>query len=165
MVSTLSIPEAFVSHQTPGRVRIKIPSKKENESYFSGLRKAFSQLEGLESVRLNPVTSSALFVGSNVDAAWVARHGEKTGIFRLIEKIPQGAVLPRQIIEPLRSLNKSFGKLTSGEIDFAGILFLTLLVVGALQILRGHFKSMPWYTAYWYAFGIFRSLIDSKNKN
>lgn len=165
MVSTLSIPEAFISHQTPGRVRIKIPSKKENESYFSSLRKAFSQLEDLESVKLNPLTSSALFVGSNIDAECVAEHGEKTRIFRLVEKTPQGAVLPRQVIEPLRSLNRSFGQLTGGEIDFAGILFLTLLVVGALQILRGNFRSMPWYTAYWYAFGIFRSLIDNKNRN
>jgi hypothetical protein len=36
-----------------------------------------------------------------------------------------------------------------------------LLGTGIYQIVRGNFGAPPWYTAFWYAFGVFtKSLID-----
>lgn len=161
----MSAPEALISHQIPGRVRIKVPSQKENGEYFSALENAFSQMKGVESIKSNPLTASVLFMGKNCDSASIAEQGEKNGVFRMVDTIPKKTVLPQKVTEPIRSLNACLGRLTSGEVDFAGILFLILLATGAVQILRGRFNSPPWYTAYWYAFGVFRNLLGNKKVN
>jgi len=42
---------------------------------------------------------------------------------------------------------------------------LSLLGLGLYQILRGNFRAPPWYTAFWYALGIFtKSLSDKGDK-
>ena len=40
--------------------------------------------------------------------------------------------------------------------DLAGILLLFLLIAGMTEILRGKIQMPPWYTAFWYAFGIYK---------
>lgn len=47
--------------------------------------------------------------------------------------------------------------------DLPGMAFLTLLGVGIYQLVRGNFAAPPWYTAFWYAMGIFtKSIMEKK---
>ena len=60
-----------------------------------------------------------------------------------------------------QSTNDKIKKLTGGDMDIAGIAFVTLLGLGIYQISRGNFIAPAWYTAFWYAMNIF---LNSKNK-
>ena len=53
-------PEAYVSHQSLHRVRIKVPAKRGDETYFAHLRDSFEGCEGVETIDVNPITGSIL---------------------------------------------------------------------------------------------------------
>jgi hypothetical protein len=37
--------------------------------------------------------------------------------------------------------------------DLTSALFAALVIFGISELIRGHWKTPPWYTAFWYAFG------------
>jgi hypothetical protein len=45
--------------------------------------------------------------------------------------------------------------MTGGELDIPSVFFAALLISGIYQIARGNMAAPAWYTAFWYAFGIF----------
>ena len=54
--------EAFISHNTSERLRVKVPGKKGDASYFSALASRFSGLPGVRHVEANPITGSVLLL-------------------------------------------------------------------------------------------------------
>jgi len=54
--------EAFISHSTSERLRVKVPGKKGDASYFSALASRFSGLPGVRHVEANPITGSVLLL-------------------------------------------------------------------------------------------------------
>ena len=51
--------------------------------------------------------------------------------------------------------NQDLKKLTGGEVDIPSLIFLSLLISGIWQIARGNFAMPAWYTAFYYALGVF----------
>jgi hypothetical protein len=50
-------------------------------------------------------------------------------------------------------------------LNLPGLIFLTLMGVGVFQLATGRRVIPPWYTAFWYAFGVFsRLLVKNNNK-
>ena len=70
-----------------------------------------------------------------------------------------------QLVSHLENLNINIRRLTTGEMDLAGILLLFLLIAGMTEILRGKIQMPPWYTAFWYAFGIYKLASVVKDKS
>lgn len=68
------------------------------------------------------------------------------------------------IAEPLGKLSDFLSTYTVGRLDMPTIAFLGLLIVGFHQIASGKFRSPPWYTAFWYAFGVFSKSIADRAK-
>jgi Heavy metal associated domain 2 len=56
------IPEAHVSHELTRRLRIRVPSKKGNASYFSSLVEQLSECPGIEEIRVIPRLGTALIL-------------------------------------------------------------------------------------------------------
>lgn len=54
------IPRARVVHATPGRVRLKIGSKRGDAAYFQALLHALAEVEGVDRLQANPQTASVL---------------------------------------------------------------------------------------------------------
>jgi hypothetical protein len=50
-------------------------------------------------------------------------------------------------------------------LDLPGMIFLSLLAVGLWELAIGNFKRPPWYTAFWYAFGLFSKAIFDELKS
>lgn len=46
-------------------------------------------------------------------------------------------------------------KATGGTMGISEVAFLALFGAGVMQIGRGNFTAIPWYTAFWYALNIF----------
>lgn len=54
---------------------------------------------------------------------------------------------------------------TLGHLDLPTLLFFVLIAVGTVQLLRNGLRSPPWYTAFWYAMGIYlKSLADKQSE-
>jgi hypothetical protein len=76
-----------------------------------------------------------------------------------VEKAERAMAL--SVTAPLHSANRQIRQVTGGRVDLPGAVFLALLVFGAVELLRGNWRTPPWYTAFWYAFGLYsKSLID-----
>jgi Heavy metal associated domain 2 len=146
------IPHAYISHQGPGRLRVKIPSKKGDSVYFSELKKLLTQCKGVTEYETNPVTGSVLFV-HGVDIKAVMEFAEGNHLFKLGEG--GSPSYSYEITESFKNLNKHLKGITGGEMDIPGLAFLSLVGFGIYQIGRGNLMAIPWYTAFWYALNIF----------
>lgn len=157
------LPEACIGHRTAERIRIKIPSRKGQPAYFSAVQKALLQNGAMDSVDVNPNTGSVLIKGARLDAAVLASVGEENSLFKLEMSVSEVEPLSRKIVAPVRDLSRSVKDFSGGELDLPGMVFLTLLGVGIFQLVRGNFAAPPWYTAFWYAMGIFtKSIVEKK---
>ena len=148
------IPEAHVSHQMSRRLRIKIPSKKGDVSFFSALLDRLSGCPGIEEIGVNPQTGSALIFYEG-DRDTIAEYAEKHDLFVLKRPTPRHKTLFRNVSDTFRGYNQNLKKMTGGEVDVPSLVFLSLLVSGIFQIARGNFAMPAWYTAFYYALGVF----------
>jgi hypothetical protein len=53
---------------------------------------------------------------------------------------------------------------TAGRLDLAEIAFLLMMGFGIFRLVRGKFSAPPWYTAFWYAYGISKILLKNREK-
>jgi hypothetical protein len=100
-----------------------------------------------------------------LDVSGIEAYAEEQGLFDLRRKALGTVPLSRRIAEPLSDTNSFLSRTTGGFLDLPGAAFLLLLGVGVFEIVRGNFRTPPWYTAFWYAFGVFtKSIVDKASK-
>ncbi len=147
--------EALVVHNMAGRIRIRVPSKKGNAAYFTAVKETLSACVGVEGVEVAPFTGSIL----------VRCHGPTEGIIGWAES--QGLFVVRQeqsikvtafhdaVAGRIGALDDRIKAVTGEGFDLPGLAFLALMGAGIYQIARGNFAAPAWYTAFWYALGLF----------
>ncbi len=158
------IPEALVTHKIKYRVRIKIPSKKGDRDYFSYIEQKLLECDGLNNIKVNPVSGSIL-VHHSTNIGNISQFALNTKIFNLVNNDQKPFDLHSNISKVFGNLNKHFQGLTGGSIDIADVAFLSLLGLGIYQISRGNLSAPAWYTAFWYALGIFSKSGKKINNN
>lgn len=159
------VPAAEIVHRTPNRLRLSIPMLKGNASYGARLGEALAEYPGIDKVRIDLITASVLVQGLTLDPPGLAEFGRSRELFNL-ERSHGPRSLAEQATRPVRSLSRQVRQLTGGDLDLPEMAFLTLLGVGIVQALRGNLPIPPWYTAFWYAFGIFsKTLMDRYSKS
>jgi hypothetical protein len=155
------LPQAIVSHRTAERLRIKIPSRKRDGAYFSTVKQSLDRDLKYRLIQVNALTGSVLIVDPGVDQEAVADRAAREGLFTLDHPPAPVQPLGRTIFAPLLEVNRKISGFTDGAVDFPGLVFLALCGFGIYEILRGNIRPPPWYTAFWYAFGIFtKSMVD-----
>ncbi len=148
------IPEAYIVHKVNNRLRIKVPSKRGDKDFFSSVEKKFSKHAGGETVVVNPDTASALFLG-RFTARHIAEVAQQSDLFKLETKTLRRETLLGGVKDMFRIADKRLLKITGGELDIPSVIFLGLVSHGIYQFVRGNFTGPPWYTAFWYALGVF----------
>jgi len=160
----VTLPAARVVHRSATRVRIRVPSQRGNGAFFDELKEAYADLPGIQRVEAAPATGSVLFVGSCAAPGEFERLAPRTQMFRIEGCGRKPRSLPGRTVRPMADLNRGIRRMTDGRIDLSGALFFTLLGSACYQIARGNFGAPPWYTAFWYAFGVYtKQLIDDKH--
>jgi len=158
----VNLPAAVVVHSTSERQRIRIPACRGDLAYFGKIRDA-ARKAPIESIRANTLTGSILFQGRNATAEAVARFGSENGLFDIRPALP-AAPLTKRIAAPLAAVDRGLRQVSAGQIDLPGTLFILLLFVALYEIARGRFRTPPWYTAFWYAFGLFTKTLIDRNQ-
>ena len=161
----MGLPEAYISHQSPQRLRIKVTSRRGDAQYFEKLQEVFTRFQTVDRLEVNALTGSVLIVDEKVDVDDIADFAKARRLFYLTDQNRSRAPMTTQLVSHLDNLNLNLRRLTSGEMDLAGILLLLLLISGLTEILRGNFRLPPWYTAFWYAFGVYKLASVIKEKS
>jgi hypothetical protein len=161
----MGLPGAFICHQSSQRLRIKVASRKGNAGYFEKLQTTLARLRTFDSLEVNPLTGSILIVDSYIDVDEIAEYAQSRRLFDLMGQDNSRSPMTTQLVSHLENLNKNIRRLTTGEMDLAGILLLLLLISGLTELLRGNIRMPPWYTAFWYAFGIYKLASVIKEKS
>lgn len=156
------LPNAFITHATQGRVRIKIPDRKGDSTYFSSLKEklvGLSELPGIQRVEANPMTGSILVLHAldlqATDLEMVAQYGEFNNLFCLRLSPPQQASAPGRPVQALQETNRKVGVLTGGEIDAEILAILGLLGIAVVQLKRGNIM-IPAVSALWYVYSLLK---------
>lgn len=148
------IPEAYIVHKVNDRLRIKIPSKRGEKDFFVAVEKKFSKDSAGQTVVVNPDTASVLFLG-HFTAKHIAEVAQQSELFKLETKTRRRETLLSGVKDMFHTADKSLLKMTGGELDIPSVVFLGLISHGIYQFARGNFTGPPWYTAFWYALGLF----------
>ena len=123
---------------------------------------ALQKMKDCPDFAINPVTGSILFMGEIPDIDAVEQHTQSQNLFTFQSdqsKQPKPLSLAKEVAAPVGAVNKLLNTVSGGSISLAGLAFIALISVGIMQIIRGDFGAMPWYTAFWYAFGMFTKSI------
>jgi len=152
----MGLPGAYICHHSAQRLRIRITSRKGNTAYFEKLQNTLAGLRSFDELEVNALTGSVLIVDERVDIAEIAAFAKERQLFDLTDHNDSRSPTTTLLVSHLDNLNTNIRQLTAGEMDLAGILLLFLLISGLTQLLRGNIQMPPWYTAFWYAFGIYK---------
>ena len=154
--------EALVVHNMAGRIRIRVPSKKGNEAYFASVKEALSACVGVEGVEVATFTGSIL-VRCHGPTEAVLGWAESQGLFvvRQEQSIKVTAFYD-SVAGRFEALNDGIKTATGKSFDLPGVAFLALMGAGIYQIARGNFAAPAWYTAFWYALGLFGKSSEKK---
>ena len=150
-------PEARIVHRIAGRMRVRVPSRRGDPAYFASVEETLRTLPGVEHVEADPLTGGILIL-HRADPAAVVDYAAQKGLFLAKEEDPKKAgdtVVHDMIGAPFASLGKRIRDFTGSAADLSSLAVLALLTVGVYQIARGNFGAPAWYTAFWYALGIF----------
>lgn len=138
---------AIIVHSIPGRIRLRIPDKQGNISFFSNLSDDMREIVGVHDLHVNPATGS-LVMRFDED--------EEQLLLKLNEQIPDFVVEKNYRSKNSRSMRLAPLKVVSGrEITPMFVLGSTLAAFGVVQAIRGRI-AVPSITAFWYALEAFR---------
>jgi hypothetical protein len=143
---------------------MRIPSEKGHPDFFSSVKGKLVKMQQLQMLEASAVTGTVLMVADRIDIEAVAEFAEEEGLFRLRTTQHEPVPLSHRIAEHVRDVSGWVHRLTGGEADLAGMAFVALLGVGLYEIMRGNFKTPPWYTAFWYALGVFTKSVADKTR-
>jgi hypothetical protein len=158
-----ALPQARLCHFSPGRLRIRIPQKRGDGAFFQRAQEALAGRFGSAGVAVNPVTASLLVADARVSPQAVAAFSREAGLCDLDLTPGPRREGVQNIISPLRTADARLRQISGGTLDVPSGVFVALVVYGVVEILRGNFQAPPWYTAFWYAFGVFtKTLVDAR---
>lgn len=142
-------PASFITHQMPGRTRIRIPAMCRNEAYFQNVQKALQECKGVAGVETNPLTASVLvYHFSSLDE--IKEFAEGRNLFLIEAKPAPSKALPSERISArLKSLDQRIMAITGGRLDGKEAAFSGLLLAAAYQVFKGRVlpagATLAWY--------------------
>lgn len=155
---------ARVVHQTPGRLRLRLPRELVNGRGAERLHEALAGLAGVQHVRLTPQASSLLV---QYDPARVAPEALAAALQRAgIHLAPATTAPPPdeptalgQLIDRLAGqLNERVDRATGHVLDLRTLLPVGLGALALREVLAGRVQAAPWYVLLWWSFDAYLKL-------
>ena len=141
---------AYAVHRLPGRVRLRVPSRRNDRPFFDELARRLRRLDAVTGVQTNAVTGSVLVEhkGEIADLAKAILGGDAGDLVELGLSLPPVA---RRLRAEIAGIDEAVQRFTGGAIDLGTLASFGLLTLAALQILRGrqtrNVVSLGWYAS------------------
>lgn len=156
-------PFAYIKHQLPGRVRVKIPQKKGDFRYFDRIAESFANCPGITQLQLKPSAASILIChGTETQFLSITEFAQTNGLFTIIEQPEEEAFtipylpIPMLASTGLNRLDESLMDFSRDRLDGRSLLFLALIGLAVRQMTKGHVLG-PASTLLWYAFSVLKA--------
>jgi copper chaperone CopZ len=166
-----------IVHHVPGRLRIKVKDAKANVDFFSNIKKVLGILPGVNSVRVNPLSSSIVIDYPASDVAfhlklldspevksWLSMDQQDSitafinqAISKSIPYSEQHSRIAEVIVSVAEQLDIGLRKASNGYLDLKLLLPLGIAVGTSLHKARGRGTPM-WITLSTFAFNSFLSM-------
>jgi len=133
------IPFASVTHRSPGRLRLKVPSVRGEEEWFLGTHAKLLTCPEVRGVEVNFHTAS-LLIHHDGEADAVLSWAQVRGLFEM-EDAYQGPQLSvaATVRQGLNHFNRALGTASGGTLDINSLLFMTFSTAAIVQLLRGQY--------------------------
>lgn len=129
-------PQAHISHAGSGRLRIRVPGRRNDVAYFARAEARFGECPGVRRVAVNPLTGSIL-IEHATDMAAIADFAESGELLSLqpdSEWIPLAVSLRAGVDDLDRWVRRTAG----GAMDLWSAMSLVYLTLACIQVVRGH---------------------------
>jgi len=166
-----------VVHFSPGRIRLRIPKLRGDESAAEALSRKLARIATVMHVHINTATASVLVLydpeapkASSALSSIAKTVGLPSDgladheVEKRLETAARGATQsgPSPMSNLVKSfasiLNRGVGKCTLGTMDLRFLVPAFLVGMGVHSALRSRPLPLPaWYNYFWFAFGIFRA--------
>jgi len=111
-------PSAYIKHQLPGRVRLKIPQKRGDFRYFDRIAELFTGCPGITQLQLNPSAASILICHEiEIDFLAIAEFAHTNCMFTITEQPEEAITIPYLPIPKLTSTG--LNRLDESLMDFS----------------------------------------------
>ena len=150
---------AYVAHAVPGRIRIKIPSKRGDAFYFATLEASLRNCPGLSSLQINARAASALVTFSGAGNLTVLSQFAKRNKLFLLQNddMPNMKTLRELAFSGVNQVDHLITTGTRGHVDMQSIFFILFLGLGLQQLWRGQIMQ-PAIPMLWRALEILKDL-------
>lgn len=138
------IARAQIVHALPGRVRLRIGSRRHDYAYFDELMGKLADVAGVEVIDTNPRTGSVLLSYEGDALAALAAHALEQGLF-VLDLEAQSA--KETVSQPAEAW------LTRAAIDWRTPFALALLGLAFRQMVAGKVMA-PAISLFWYAYEV-----------
>lgn len=159
------LPKAEVPSFIPHRLRLRIPSKRGDLSFLKGLEAHWLKAFPDTKVSCSIASASLLITGAIPDADAVTEFGRRLALFEWEPGKARNRAWTGGVQAAMLSLNRRIQEASQGSLDLVSAIFVALLIMGITELIRGRWKTPPWYTAFWYAFGVYsKAWLDQSTK-
>lgn len=128
---------AHVVHELGGRIRLRIPERRNDAAFFEMLAEYIGQTEAVDSVAVDALTASVLIHHQLPPNALKSRLTKEFGL--QLEPAPSPS--KRHGLAPLgqgvHALDEGLRKTSDGAADLRTLLFILLVMLAIRQALRG----------------------------
>lgn len=155
---------AYIVHHTPGRVRLRIPGRRDDAAFFREVEERVQQCASVREVRSNPTTASILVRYTN-DASLMNEIAEVglSELVRLEIGLPPIEPIGQRFTQRLQSIDHRIHAATAGQVDGSGLTLLVLLCSSLFQIVRGREVFGAAVPLLWYAGQAINGVLPSRS--
>jgi hypothetical protein len=157
---------AYVVHHTPGRVRLRIPGRRNDGAFFRDVEERLKQCASVREVRSNPETAGILVRYTN-DASLMTEIAE-AGLSELVRVefgLPPIEPIGQRFAQRLQTIDRGIQTATRGQVDGSGLTLLALLCSSFFQIVRGREVFGAAVPLLWYAGQAINGALPSRSSS
>ena len=132
------LPRAYIVHQLRGRLRLKIPEKRQEHGYFAELQKRLMELSGISEACGNATTGSLVLVHPTLRFDELLPQLAELGLFEIQDapESPQSAIKP--LLSGMSLLDETIAEISSGSVNLRDLALIGVLGLAAYQLYRGN---------------------------
>jgi hypothetical protein len=148
-------PKARISHELPGRVRLKIPERRGDARYFASLKAQISALSGVERVQVSALAASILIEHDRSTLEGIMDVLRDKELFEVLSDASSAVPAVDSAHAGMLALDDALSRISRGTADLRTLVLLVLLGLAVRQLLRGQILA-PAVSLLWYAYELVR---------